>query len=79
MRLLSASMGGLRNECLSETFFLLLRDARYELNRWREDYNQVRPHSAVGTLSPAEFVKQPAQKKLAARAKLTSESVQKIG
>ena len=58
--------GRLRDECLNETLFSSLRDARYELSRWREDYNQVRPHSALGNLSPAEFVKKLAQQKLAA-------------
>ena len=58
--------GRLRDECLNETLFSSLRDARYELSRWREDYNQVRPHSALGNLSPAEFVNQLARQKLAA-------------
>ena len=58
--------GRLRDECLNETLFSSLRDARYELSRWREDYNQVRPHSALGNLSPAEFMKKLAQQKLAA-------------
>ena len=49
--------GRLGDKCLNETLFSSLRDARYELSRWREDYNQVRPHSALGNLSPAEFVK----------------------
>ena len=56
----------LRDECLNETLFSSLRDARYELSRWREDYNQVRPHSALGNLSPAEFVEKLAHQKLAA-------------
>ena len=56
----------LRDECLNETLFSTLRDARYELNRWREDRNQVRPHSALGNLSPTEFVKKLAQQKLVA-------------
>ena len=58
--------GRLRDKCLNETLFSSLRDARYELSRWRDDYNQVRPHSALGNLSPAEFVKQLARQKLAA-------------
>ena len=58
--------GRLRDECLNETLFSSLLDARYELSRWRDDYKQVRPHSALGNLSPAEFVKQLARQKLAA-------------
>ena len=64
--LIESFNGRLRDECLNETLFSSLRDARYELSRWREDYNQVRPHSALGNLSPAEFVKKLTQQKLAA-------------
>ena len=35
--------------------FFTLADVRDKLERWRLDYNQVRPHSAVGDLAPAEF------------------------
>ena len=49
--------GQLRDECMNETLFSSLRDARYEFSRWREDSNQVGPHSALGNLSPTEFVK----------------------
>ena len=58
--------GRLRDECLNETLFSSLHDARYELNRWREDYNQVGPQFALGNLSPAEFVKKLAEQKLVA-------------
>ena len=42
------------------------------------NYNQVRPHSALGNLSPAEFVKKLTQQKLAAWAKLMLETLRKI-
>ena len=42
--------GRLRDECLNETLFSSLRDARYESCRWQENYNQVRPNSALGNL-----------------------------
>lgn len=58
--------GRLRDECLNETLFSSLKDARFELNRWRNDYNHVRPHSALGNYSPAEFVEKLARQKLAA-------------
>lgn len=58
--------GRLRDECLNETIFSSLKDARFELNRWKNDYNHVRPHSALGNYSPAEFVKKLARQKLAA-------------
>ena len=34
---------------------LSLRDARHTIERWRQDYNRVRPHSALGDLPPADF------------------------
>ena len=37
----------LRDECLNETLFSSLADARELLVAWRDDYNQVRPHSAL--------------------------------
>lgn len=48
-------LGSFRDECLNLHWFLSLRDARMEVERWRQDYNRVRPHSALGDLSPAEF------------------------
>lgn len=57
--------GRLRDECLNETLFSSLRDARYELSRWKADNNQVRPYSALGNLSPAEFVEKLALQRLA--------------
>jgi len=45
--------------------FSLQRDAHCKLGRWRKNFNQVRPHSALGNLSLADFVKKLAQQKLA--------------
>jgi len=47
--------GSLRRECLSQHWFLDLDDAREILSRWREDYNNVRPHSSLGHLPPVHF------------------------
>jgi putative transposase len=44
-----------RDECLNEAWFLSLADARRTIEAWRQDYNTVRPHSALGNLTPAEF------------------------
>ena len=38
----------LRAECLNADWFLTLADAREKLEHWRRDYNEVRPHSAIG-------------------------------
>jgi putative transposase len=45
----------LRDECLNETLFSTLGEARAVLASWRRDYNQVRPHSALSNWTPEEF------------------------
>lgn len=48
--------GKLRDECLNLHWFRSLRHARNEIAAWRGHYNAVRPHSALGWLSPLEFL-----------------------
>ncbi len=50
--------GRLRDECLNENLFSSLAEAREILGKWKEDYNHIRPHSALGNIAPAEFVRQ---------------------
>ena len=47
--------GRLRDECLNETVFTSLRHARAVLAAWRQDYNEVRPHSALGGRTPGSI------------------------
>ncbi len=47
--------GKMRDECLNEHWFTSLREARERIEAWRRDYNQVRPHSALGYQTPEEF------------------------
>jgi putative transposase len=47
--------GRLRDECLNEHWVTSLADARQIIEDWRRDYNQTRPHSSLGGLTPAEF------------------------
>ena len=47
--------GRLRDECLNMEVFFTIADVREKLERWREDYNQVRPHSALKDQSPQTF------------------------
>jgi putative transposase len=47
--------GRLRDECLNGEVFFNLADAREKLERWRRDYNEKRPHSALADRTPAEF------------------------
>ena len=44
--------GRLRDECLNVEVFFTLADVHDKLERWRQDYNQVRPHSALADRSP---------------------------
>jgi putative transposase len=48
-------IGRLRDECLNETLFSSLDEARIVLAAWREDYNRVRPHSSLANRTPEEF------------------------
>ena len=48
--------GKLRDECLNLHWFRSLHHARDEIAAWRGHYNAKRPHSALGWLSPLEFL-----------------------
>lgn len=48
--------GSFRDECLNLHWFRPLCHAREEIGRWRQHYNTERPHSALGHLSPTEFL-----------------------
>lgn len=39
-------------ECLNAHWFLKLRDEAEKLVAWRRDYNEVRPHGAIGNKPP---------------------------
>ena len=44
-----------RLECLNEHWFLSLEDACEKVGEWRRDYNENRPHSALGNIPPDEY------------------------
>ena len=46
-----------RQECLNQHWFLSLEDARDKISSWHQEYNEFRPHSAIGDMSPLEFLK----------------------
>ena len=48
--------GRFRDECLNEHWFLSLADARRIVEEWRRDYNENRPHSSLGNLTPMEYL-----------------------
>jgi putative transposase len=47
--------GKFRDECLNEQWFDNLTQARSVVSTWRQDYNEVRPHSSLGRIPPAKF------------------------
>ena len=47
--------GRFRDECLNQHWFVNLAHARRVVETWRLDYNQARPHSSLGYLTPNEF------------------------
>lgn len=47
--------GKFRHEHLNESWLETLQQARNAASIWKQDYNQVRPHSSVGRIPPAEF------------------------
>ncbi len=49
--------GKFRDECLNEHWFVSMADARRLIEAWRDDYNKIRPHSALNGMSPAMFTK----------------------
>jgi putative transposase len=50
--------GTLRDECLNTHWFTTLADAKEQIERWRTEYNESRPHRALGEIPPAEFARQ---------------------
>ena len=50
--------GKFRDECLNEQWFQTLPQAKTCIAEWRRDYNEVRPHSSLGRIPPAQFAQQ---------------------
>ena len=49
--------GRLRDELLNETLFRSLPHARAALSAWRQDYNDQRPHSKLGWMTPTDYAR----------------------
>ena len=50
--------GRLRDECLTMEWFRTRQEAAAIIEGWRRHYNEVRPHSSLGYLTPVEFKEQ---------------------
>ena len=50
-----APNGRLRDEGLNVTEFMSIEHAKAHIEAWRVDYNEHRPHGALGHLTPSEY------------------------
>jgi putative transposase len=48
--------GKFRDECLGMEYFRSRAEAKAVIEKWRQDYNAIRPHSSLAYLTPNEFV-----------------------
>lgn len=49
--------GRMRDECLNESWFLSLSDAKRTIEAWRLEYNDARPHSRLANRTPSEYAR----------------------
>jgi len=49
--------GKFRDECLGMQWFKNRIDAKVAIDSWRKMYNEVRPHSSLRNLTPAEYAR----------------------
>lgn len=49
--------GKFRDSCLNQHWFRSLEEARKTIEQWRQDYNEVRPHSSLGYQPPSVFMR----------------------
>lgn len=47
--------GRFRDECLNASWFYSFEEAKKVIQSWIKDYNEERPHSALGGLTPIEY------------------------
>jgi putative transposase len=58
--------GKFRDECLSLEWFRSRAEAKVVIETWRRHYNEVRPHSSLGYLTPAAFAARLGEQEAAA-------------
>ncbi|HEU4630223.1 MAG TPA: IS3 family transposase [Gemmatimonadaceae bacterium] len=50
--------GRLRDECLNQSWFWTLAEARVTIEAWRVEFNTARPHSGLASRTPSEFARE---------------------
>ena len=63
--LIESFNGRFRDECLNQHWFVTLEEAQQISDAWKEDYNQVRPHSSLDNLTPSEYAEKLLQESTA--------------
>jgi len=48
--------GKFRDACLNAHWFLTLQEAQVVIEAWGQEYNEERTHSAIGDVTPMEFI-----------------------
>ena len=56
---IEALNGRFRAKCLNARWFMGLEDTAEKLEAWRRDYNEERPHNAIGNKVPTALMKLP--------------------
>lgn len=49
--------GKFRDECLSMEWFRSRTEAKVVIEDWRRTYNEVRPHSSLGKMTPGAYAR----------------------
>ena len=55
--------GKLRDECLNMHIFKTMDHAKKEIEKWRQEYNNWRPHRSLGNITPREFARRKLQQR----------------
>jgi putative transposase len=50
--------GRFRDECLNQSVFESLEDARHKIEQWRREYNEDRPHGSLSNRTLQEFLRE---------------------
>jgi len=66
----------LRKECLNAHWFMSLDEAEEKIEEWRKEYNEQRPHSSLGYLTPMEYAEKHEPRETSETENLTLEVVQ---
>jgi putative transposase len=66
--------GTFRAECLDTHWFASITEAKQIIEAWRREYNESRPHRALGERTPSEFARQLATQGLLASSQIAGDS-----